>query len=256
MKVNHVVEGPPEGEVVVLSGSIGSNLSMWDPQVGPLISAGFRVVRYDQRGHGRTAVPDHPATLAELGGDVLELLDTLGVERAHVVGLSLGGMTAMWLGRHAPERVGGLVLCCTSARLGTPESWRQRADDARARGMAAIADTSIGRWFTADWLVAHPDLGREYHHMTAATPAEGYAACCHAIGGMDLVPDLPEITAPTLVIAGADDPATPPEGHGDVLAKSIPGARLEIVEQAAHLGNVERPERFSELITTHLKAVR
>ncbi|PXY20463.1 3-oxoadipate enol-lactonase [Prauserella sp. PE36] len=256
MKVNHVVEGPPDGDVVVLSGSIGSNLSMWDPQIGPLTAAGYRVVRYDQRGHGRTPVPDHPATLDELGGDVVELLDTLGVERAHFVGLSLGGMTGMWLGVHAPERIGGLVLCCTSAKLGTPEMWEQRAKDARTQGMEAIADGSIGRWFTADWLVAHPDLGREYHHMTAATPAAGYAACCHAIASMDLVADLPRIAAPTLVIAGADDPATPPQEHGAVIAKGIPGARLEVVEQAAHLGNVEQPERFSELITGHLKEVR
>ncbi|MEU6646473.1 3-oxoadipate enol-lactonase [Saccharomonospora sp. NPDC046836] len=248
MRVNYVADGPADGEVVVLSGSIGSNLSMWDPQVEPLTSAGFRVVRYDQRGHGRTPVPSGPCTLADLGGDVVELLDSLGVERAHFVGLSLGGMTGMWLGIHEPARIASLVLCCTSAGLGTPQMWAERARTARTEGMAAIADGSIQRWFTQDWLTANPQLAREYHHMTATTPAEGYAACCAAIGEMDLVDDLLKISAPTLVISGADDPATPPEEHGRLIADAVAGARFEVVEQAAHLGNVEQPQRFSELI--------
>lgn len=253
MRVHNVVEGPRDGEVVVLSGSIGSNLTMWDAQVPALVDAGYRVVRYDHRGHGRTPVPEGETTLADLGGDVVELLDELGVDRAHFVGLSLGGMTGMWLGIHAPERLRSLVLCCTSPKMGTPESWAERARTAREQGMTAIADASIERWFTADWLAAHPQQRREYHHMTAATPAAGYAACCHAIGGMDVLDGLPKITVPTLVIAGADDPATPPEGHGRVIADAVPGARLEVVDGAAHLGNVEQPERFSELITAHLR---
>ncbi|MEU3275098.1 3-oxoadipate enol-lactonase [Saccharomonospora sp. NPDC006951] len=256
MKVNYVAEGPADGEVVVLSGSIGSNLSMWEPQVAPLIEAGYRVVRYDQRGHGRTPVPSSPCSLADLGGDVAELLDDLDVRRAHVIGLSLGGMTAMWLGVNEPERVRSLVLCCTSAKLGGPGMWAERAELARTRGMTAVADGSIGRWFTPEWLAANPEVAREYHHMTAATPAEGYAACCAAIGGMDLVADLPRIGAPTLVISGADDPATPPEGHGKVIADAVPGARLAIVEQAAHLGNVEQPKRFTDLIVEHLENAR
>ncbi|NIJ13209.1 3-oxoadipate enol-lactonase [Saccharomonospora amisosensis] len=256
MRVNHVVEGPQDGEVVVLSGSIGSNLSMWEPQVPALTHAGYRVVRYDQRGHGRTPAPDRPCSLADLGGDVVELLDGLGVERAAFVGLSLGGMTGMWLAVNHPDRIGRLVLCCTSARLGTPQMWAERAEQARAHGMSAIADGSIQRWFTARWLADNPRLAREYHHMTAATSAEGYAACCAAIGSMDLLDDLPKITAPTLVIAGADDPATPPEEHGRPIAEAIPGARFEVVAHAAHLGNVEQPQRFTSLILDHLKGNR
>lgn len=253
MRVHYVVDGPADGDVVVLSGSIGSNLSMWEPQVEPLVAAGFKVVRYDHRGHGRTPVPDAPCSLADLGGDVVELLDTLGVARAHLVGLSLGGMTGMWLGVHHPERISRLVLCCTSAKLGTPQSWEERARAARTGGMTAIADASIGRWFTPEWRSANPEAAREYHHMTATTPADGYAACCAAIGGMDLVADLPRITAPTLVISGADDPATPPAEHGAVIAAGIPDARHEVVEQAAHLGNVEQPHTFTALILKHLK---
>jgi 3-oxoadipate enol-lactonase len=254
--VHHEVHGPADGEVVVLAGSIGSNLNMWDPQLEPLTSAGYRVVRFDQRGHGRTPVAQGPYALADLGGDVVELLDTLGVRRAHLVGLSLGGMTGMWLARHRPERIDRMVLCCTSARLGTPRMWAERAATARAEGMTAMADTSIGRWFTADWLAANPQQAREYHHMTAATPAEGYAQCCEVIGGMDLLAELGRITAPTLVISGADDPATPPERDGRPIARGIPGARFEVVDHAAHLGNVEQPERFAALILEHLKAGR
>ncbi|WP_199435355.1 3-oxoadipate enol-lactonase [Qaidamihabitans albus] len=254
MRVNHVVDGPADGDAVILSGSIGSNLSMWEPQVEPLTSAGFRVVRYDQRGHGRTPVPERPCSLADLGGDVVELLDTLGLERAHFVGLSLGGMTGMWLGVNEPARLGRLVLCCTSPQLGTPEMWEERAHLARTEGMTSIADAGIGRWFTPEWRAAHPDLTREYHHMTAATPAEGYAACCAAIGTMDVLGGLPQVTAPTLVVAGAEDPAAPPAGHGRRIADAIPGARLEVVERAAHLANVEQPERVSALIVEHLKA--
>lgn len=252
MRVNFVAEGPESGEVVVLSGSIGSNLSMWDPQAGALTGAGYRVVRYDHRGHGRTPVPDGPTTLADLGNDVVELLDTLGVRRARFVGLSLGGMTGMWLGIHAPDRIAGLVLCCTSPELGTPDAWAERARQARTEGMAGIADASIQRWFTEGWRAANPELAREYHHMTAATPAEGYAACCEAIGSMDVLGGLPKIEAPTLVVSGADDPATPPEGHGSRIAEHVPDARLEVLEPAAHLANVEQADRLNELLLEHL----
>ncbi|MGW9307681.1 3-oxoadipate enol-lactonase [Saccharomonospora azurea] len=253
MTPHHQITGPDTGEVVVLAGSIGSNLSMWDPQVPRLVDAGFRVVRFDNRGHGRSPVPDGPSSMADLAGDVVELLDTLGIERAHLVGLSLGGMIGMWLGAHEPSRIDRLVLCCTSAKLGTPQMWEERATQAKTKGMVSIADGSIGRWFTPGWIQANPGLAKEYHHMTATVPAAGYASCCAAIGGMDLRDALPSITAPTLVIGGRDDQATPPE-HAQLIADRIPGARLELVDGAAHLGNVEQPEIFGELITEHLTA--
>lgn len=253
MRVHYRDEGPAEGEVVVLSGSIGSNLDMWQPQIDPLISAGFRVVRYDHRGHGQSPVPAADASLADLGGDVIELLDTLGVDRAHFIGLSLGGMVGMWLAIHQPDRIGKLGLCCTSAQLGTHEMWAQRAEKARTAGMTAIADDSVVRWFTGQWRTAHPELAREYHAMTATTPAAGYAACCAAIGSMDLGDGLSTITAPTLVIAGADDPATSVEEHARPIAEAIPRARLAVLEQASHLANVEQPERFTALTVDFLQ---
>jgi 3-oxoadipate enol-lactonase len=253
MTPHHEVTGPDTGEVVVLAGSIGSTLSMWDPQVPRLVEAGLRVVRFDHRGHGRSPVPDGPSSLADLAGDVVDLLDHLDVDRAHLVGLSLGGMIGMWLAAHEPSRLDRLVLCCTSAKLGTPRMWQERARQAVTEGMTTIADGSLRRWFTPAWLAANQTRAEEFHRMTATVPAQGYASCCAAIGDMDLRDALPSITAPTLVIAGADDPATPPD-HAHQIADRIPGARLEVVAGAAHLGNVEQPEAFGRLIVEHLTA--
>lgn len=253
MRVHRVVEGPDDGPVVVFAGSLGSDLRMWEPQVAPLVERGFRVVRFDTRGHGASPVPPGPYRLEDLGGDVLALLDDLGVEQAHLTGLSLGGMTGMWLGVHAPDRIASLVLCCTSAKLGPPSMWVERARTVRAEGTAAVAEAGVGRWLTPGYRERHPERAGFLRAMIAAVPAEGYAACCEVIESMDQLDSLPEITAPTLVIAGADDPATPASGHAELIAKGIPGARLEVVADAAHLGNYEQPEEFTRLILDHLE---
>ena len=253
VRVHRVVEGPDGGPVVVFGGSLGSDLRMWEPQVAPLVERGFRVVRYDARGHGGSPVPPGPYELDDLGGDVLALLDDLGVDRVHFAGLSLGGMTGMWLGVHAPDRIASLVLCCTSAKLGPPSMWADRARTVRAEGTAAIAEAGVSRGLTPGDLERHPDRAEFLRAMIAAVPAEGYAACCGVIERMDLLDVLPKISAPTLVIAGAEDPATPPAGHSDLIAEGIPGARLEVVADAAHLGNYEQPEEFTRLILGHLE---
>jgi 3-oxoadipate enol-lactonase len=252
--VHYLTDGPADGDVVVLSNSIGSDLRMWEPQVKPLTDNGFRVIRYDTRGHGRSPVPPGPYSVADVGEDVLALLDRLDVSSAHFVGLSLGGMTGMWLGCHAPERLRGLVLCCTSARPGNEPMWVDRAAQARAEGLGGIADGGVTRWFTQAWRDANPRQSKVMREMIADTPAEGYAACCEVLAGLDLVGELPKITAPTLVISGADDPALPAE-HGKLIAEGITGARFAVVEQASHLGSYEQPGRFNQLIIEHLKAV-
>ncbi len=253
VRVHRVVEGPDGGPVVVFGGSLGSDVRMWEPQVVSLLERGFRVVRYDTRGHGASPVPPGPYEIEDLGADVLALLDDLEVARAHLVGLSLGAMTGMWLGAHAPDRVASLVLCCTSAKLGPPQMWADRARTVRAEGTAAVAEAGVARWLTPAYAERHPDRAAFLRSMIAAVPAEGYAACCGAIERMDQLDALPKITAPTLVIAGAEDPATPPEGHADLIAAGIPGARLEVVADAAHLGSYERPEEFTRLILDHLE---
>ncbi len=239
--------------MVVLGGSLGSDVRMWEPQVAPLVERGFRVVRYDTRGHGASPVPPGPYELDDLGADVLALLDELGVARAHLVGLSLGGMTGMWLGVHAPDRIASLVLCCTSAKLGPPSMWAERARTVRAEGTAAVAEAGVSRWLTPGYRERQPDRAGLLRAMIAAVPAEGYAACCGVIERMDQLDALPKISAPTLVIAGADDPATPPEEHARPIAEGVPGARLEVVANAAHLGNYEQPAEFTRLILDHLE---
>ncbi|MBL1078271.1 3-oxoadipate enol-lactonase [Nocardia sp. 2] len=249
--MNYRIEGPPDGVPVLLSGSIGSDLRMWDPQVGPLTAAGYRVVRYDHRGHGGSPVPEGPYTLSDIAGDALALLDRLGIERAHWVGLSLGGMTGMWVAQHAADRLRSLTLVCTSADLSAVR-WDERGRMVRAGGMRATAESSLGRWFTPEWRTAHPELERHYADMIAGQPVEGYVSCCAAIGSMDIAAGLPGITAPTLVISGAQDVGTPP-AHGKLIAAAIPGARFDIVDPAAHLATVEAADEVNALILAHLR---
>ncbi|SDM45300.1 3-oxoadipate enol-lactonase [Allokutzneria albata] len=250
--MHHVVDGPADGPVVVFSNSVGSRLEIWDPQLEPLVDNGFRVLRYDTRGHGRSPVPHGPYGIDDLGGDVLGLLDALGIESAHFVGLSLGGMTGIWLAQNAPERIRCLVLCCTSARPGNSQMWLDRAKTVRAGGVESVAPGAVGRWFTQDWISANPEQAARMREMIATTPPEGYASCCELLAGLDLVAGLSKIVAPTLVISGADDEALPPQ-HGRVIAEAVRGARFEVVEHAAHLGSYEQAGRFTQLILEHVK---
>ena len=250
VEVHAVAEGPQDAPVVLLAGSLGSTLEMWDPQI-PALSSRFRVVRYDARGHGRSPVPPGPYTIDDLVDDAVALLDRLGVERAHVVGLSLGGMTAMRLAAREPHRVGRLALLCTSARFPTPTAWAERAALVRAQGTAAVADAVVDRWFTPRLRQADRALVQRMRDTVAATPAEGYASCCEAIEQMDLREDLARIAAPTLAIAGADDPATPPE-HLAAIAETVPGARLLVLPQAAHLANLEQAVAMDAALLAHL----
>jgi 3-oxoadipate enol-lactonase len=248
--VAFAVDGSSGAPTVVLSNSLGSTPAMWDPQL-PALAERLRVVRYDHRGHGRSPVPDGPYELDDLGADALALLDRLELERVHWCGLSLGGMVGMWMAINAPERIDRLVLCCTSARLGPPEMWADRAATVRANGVDAVADAGLERWLTPGFIEREPQIAARTRAMLAATPAEGYAACCGVIERMDQVARLGEIRAPTLVIAAADDPATPPE-HGELIASKVPGARLEIVDDARHLATIEQPEAMTALIVGHL----
>jgi 3-oxoadipate enol-lactonase len=249
--VHHVVEGPDDAPALVLINSLGSTLAMWEPQIEDLAGR-FRVVRFDLRGHGRSPVPPGPYALEDLGADVIALLDRLGIARAHLAGVSLGGMTTMWLATNAPERVDRIVLCCTSAKLGPPSMWRDRAALVREQGTAAVADAVVARWVTPAWAAAHPHEYQRLREMVASTPAEGYAGCCAAIEVMDQEASIPAITAPTLVIAGADDPSTPPD-HGARIASRIPGARMAVIPHAMHLANIEQAPRVTERIVDHLR---
>jgi 3-oxoadipate enol-lactonase len=245
-ELNYELSGPEDAPVIAFTGSLGTDITMWKSQADRL-SDRFRTLRYDIRGHGRSEVPPGPYSIANLGSDLLALLDRLGIERVALCGLSIGGMISMWVASHARERVERLVLCCTSAQLGPRESWVERAATVRAQGVEAIADAVLDRWFTPTFAQAHPDVIQRMRQTLTDTPREGYAGCAEAIGDMDLTGDLGSISAPTLVLAGADDPATPPE-HCERIASLIPGARFEIVSPAAHLATVERPDLTTAMI--------
>jgi 3-oxoadipate enol-lactonase len=248
--LNHEILGPADAPVLLMGGSLGTTLKMWDQQ-RPLAER-YRIVRFDHRGHGASPVPAPPYEISDLADDVLELMDALGIERAHYCGLSIGGMVGNWIAAHAPERIDRLVLMCTSAHMPPPELWQERIDAIRAAGtVEAIADATVDRWLTPEFAAAHPEVRAELRAMLVASDVTGYTACAEAIQRMDLRPILPRIAAPTLVISGAEDPSTPPE-HQRLIAEAIPGARLETLSPAAHVAAVERPDAVNALIDAHL----
>jgi 3-oxoadipate enol-lactonase len=251
--LHHRFDGPADAPALICSGSLGSTLAMWDP-VLPALAGAHRVLRYDHPGHGGSPVPDGATSMASLGLGLVELLDDHGVERASICGLSLGGMVAMWLAQHHPERVDRLALLCTSAQLGPPSGWDDRIAAVRAAGSAAaVAPAVVERWFTPGFRAARPADVAVAQTMIATTPAEGYARCCEAIRDWDGIDALPSIRAPTVVIAGREDPSTPPE-HLERITAGIPGARLEVLSPGAHLIVAEQPDAVGRIVTDHLEA--
>jgi 3-oxoadipate enol-lactonase/4-carboxymuconolactone decarboxylase len=246
--LRYELTGPEHGPVVAFSNSIGSTLEMWAAQVRAL-SGRYRCLTYDTRGHGRSPVVGREATIDDLADDLAGLLEALGIEKAHVVGLSLGGMTAQAFGVRHPGRTKSLVLMATAAQLGTPESWQERAATVRAKGMTAIADAVLARWFTPAFASDQADVVASWRERFAAIAPEGYSACCAAIRDMDLREAIRAIAAPTLIIAGADDPSTPPPVMEDIRAR-IPDAELVVLPRAAHLLAVER----ADVVNAHLMA--
>lgn len=251
IELHHLIEGPEEAPVLVLSNSLGTTLQMWRDQA-PALSERFRLVRYDHRGHGDSPVPSGPYALDDLGRDVLALLDSIGAQRFSFCGLSVGGMVGMWLASEVPERVERLVLCCTAASF-DPDAYSSRARTVREHGVAEVADAVLERWFTPAYREGRPDVLQWAGQMLRETPPEGYAGCCEAIAGTDLAGRLGGVRAPTLVIAGAEDPAAPPD-RAESIRDSVPGARLAVLSPAAHLANVESPEAVTGAILDHLQA--
>ena len=253
-KLAYDVHGEEGAPVVVLGSSLGTTRVMWDAQVSALAGR-FRVVRYDHLGHGGSAVPVGPYTLPMLAAELVALLDDLGVERAHHAGLSLGGMVAMQLAATSPERVHRLALLCTAAELGPAQGWCTRAETVRSKGIGAVADAVVQRWFTPPFADSPRAAGLLAGLLDV--PAEGYAGCCESIAAMDLRPLLGRITAPTLLIAGAQDEATPAPYGQQIVDGVLAGggrARLEVVQGAAHLAAVEKAERVTSLLLQHFDA--
>ncbi len=248
-RLGYDLHGPDGAPVIVLGSSVGTDRRMWQPQLDAL-AVRHRVLRHDHLGHGTSAVPPGPYGLRDLASAVLELVDELGVDRFSYAGLSLGGMVGMQLAVQVPQRVDRLALLCTSAYLPPARGWHDRAAAVRAGGMAAVAEAVLGRWCTAGFALRRPEVVARLRAMLLDQPPEGYAACCEAIAAMDLRPVLAAVRAPTLVVVGAHDPATPLP-HGRLIADGVPGARLEVVA-GAHLATVEDADRCTALLLDHL----
>ena len=248
-RLNYRFDGPADAPVLVLSNSLGTNLSMWDPQI-PALAAQFRVLRYDTRGHGQSSVTAGPYSITQLGRDVAGLLDGLRIERAHFCGLSMGGVIGMWLGVYAADRINRLALCNTAAKIGSAEMWNTRIDTVRTNGLSAVAETQAQRWFTPAFIAKAPDVIAATRQMIASTSPEGYAANCGAIRDMDQRETISRIRARTLVIGGLHDPVI---SSADIryLVDTIPGAKLVELD-ASHLSNVEAPVEFTKALLNFL----
>jgi 3-oxoadipate enol-lactonase len=248
------LEGPDGAPVVALGTSIGTHQGLWDPQAA-VLGRRFRLLRFEFRGHGpagaQSPAPPGPYTIAELGTDVLDVLNRHDLEQVAYCGVSLGGMVGMWLAANAPERVTRLGLCCTSAYMPPASMWQQRAATARSEGLAALVGPTTGRWFTAAFARAHPEAVAPVAAMFTGTNPEGYAGCAEAIAAMDQRRSIEAITAPTLVISGAEDPSTPP-WHGAQLARAIPGAAFTVIRGPAHLASYQTPGAVTAALAAHL----
>lgn len=243
--LHHCAQGPAAGPALLLGPSLGTSMSLWDG-VAPELASAFRTVRWDLPGHGGSPAgliaPD--ATVGRLGELVLELADSLGLDRFHYAGVSLGGAVGLWLAARHPGRIDRLAVLCSSAHFGPPGPWRERAALVRESGTAPVAASAPARWFTPGF--ARPGLVED---LLRADP-EAYAACCDALAVLDLREDLPAISAPTLVVAGRQDPATPPE-HAREIADTVPGAVLTELADAAHLAPAERPGAVLDALRRH-----
>jgi 3-oxoadipate enol-lactonase len=252
INVNYTLDGPAGAPVVTLSHSLAADLTMWDPQMKAL-TARYRVLRYDTRGHGGTDSPVGPYTLEQLAEDARALLEALGITRTHWIGLSMGGMIGQTLALSSPGLFLSLGLCDTSSRIPAEAKpvWQERIKTAETQGMEPIVEPTIGRWFTAPFREQRKDVIDPVRQRIRTTNPRGYAGCCAAISQLDLTDKLPAITLPTLIVVGEEDQGTPVAASQAIQAK-IAGSQLEIIKSAAHLSNLEQPEEFTRIITTFL----
>jgi 3-oxoadipate enol-lactonase len=250
-RIWYTAEGRDSAPSVLLLHSLGTSHELWDAQM-PALRKSFRTIRFDMRGHGRSSAWSGELTIEQLAGDAIAVLDAVGAPRVAVCGISIGGVTGIWLGQHASHRVKRLVLANTAARIGTSEAWSTRMRTVREEGMQKAASDAMLRWFTNEFRERRPDVVARFEAIASSCPLESYVGACAALRDADLRRDLHRIVVPALVIAGSEDISTT-VADGRYLRDNIPKAELEVLE-AAHLSNVERPEEFTELITDFLKS--
>jgi 3-oxoadipate enol-lactonase len=250
LDLHHRIEGSLDRPVVVMSNSLATTMRIWDGQM-PALLREHAVIRYDHPGHGSSPRLFGRCTVADLAGDVIAMLDRLGVRRFSFCGLSLGGMVGLHVAAAFPDRVRRLAVCSTSARLDATAFWNERAAVVERDGLDAVAQAATGRWFTPAFARSHPDVVAWAGEMFRSTDPSSYARLAELLADVDLTGTLREIRAPTLVIAGEDDVAIPP-AHGEAIASAVPGSSVIRVPDAAHLVNVERPEVVADALARHL----
>jgi 3-oxoadipate enol-lactonase len=247
-RLHYRIDGA-RGPWLVLCNSLGADLTMWDAQM-PAFARDLRVLRYDRRGHGASTTPSPPFAIADLGADVLALLDALGIQRANFCGLSIGGLIGQWLGIHAPARIERLVVCATAAKIGTAETWRQRIAQVASSGLAPLVAGTRERWFSPAFVAAHPDLvGAALAPFTAVDLA-AYIGCCDALATTDLRGDLARITAPLLAVSGHDDAVCPPAALQEIADAVSDGRHVSL--PGRHLVNIESAAAFTERVHAFL----
>lgn len=248
--LHYTDEGQRSGPALVFINSLGTDLRIWDGVV-PRFASRYRIIRHDKRGHGLSDCPPTPYSIRQHAQDLGDLLEQLGVERVTLVGISVGGMIAMDFAASHPDRVSRLVLCDTAPKIGTAEMWNERIGALRAHGMDHLGDAILSRWFAPSFIQNQPDAARGYYHMLTRTPVDGYTGTCEAIRDVDLWPSVAQIQAPTLILCGAEDLATTPDGAAR-LATAIPNANYHIIDDAAHLPCIEQPAILASLIDSFL----
>jgi 3-oxoadipate enol-lactonase len=249
-RIDYSIAGTATAPALLFINSIATTRELWARQV-PRCSKSLRVITYDARGHGYSQVNSGDYTIEQLGRDALAVLNAAGVESAHVCGISLGGLTAMWLGVHAPRRIKSLVLANTAARIGSLEMWTERVTFVRQQGMATLADMTMPRWFTDGFRAREPQTVEQFRGMVAACPQDGYLGCCAALRDEDLREAIATIRCPVLCVAGNSDPATPPEALR-FIHERIAGSTIVLLD-AAHLTNVEQHDAFNSQLLGFLK---
>ena len=243
------VEGRDEAPALILSNSLGTNLRMWDDQA-PEFAKHFRLVRYDRRGHGQSGVPQGPYSMERFGRDVLAIADALDIDTFNWCGLSMGGMVGQWLGANAPDRVEKLVLSNTNSFYPDKAPWNDRIKFVTEKGLAAMVDTNMQRWFTEGFRKRAPQAVDRMRDIFVTTKIPGYVACCQAIAAMDFRDSNTNIEAPTLVVVGSQDVATPPSA-GEAIRQQIKGAEIVSLD-AAHISNMEQPEAYTKTVLNFL----
>ena len=251
VELNYDLTGPEDAPVITLSNSLSSNLHMWDDQMEAL--SGYRVLRYDKRGHGSSSAPEGPYTLELLADDVIGLWDALGIEESHYCGLSIGGMIGQALALKKPSQLQALMLCDTSSRIpaDAAPTWDERIATAEADGMAALVEGTIGRWLSEGFIAREPDRAEKVRKMIRTTSVTGYAGCCRAISQLDYTDRVSEIDVPTKIVVGENDPGTPVKAN-EVIHQRIAGSEFQVIPDALHLPNIEQREIFNASLTEFL----